>query len=277
MKPVLKWVGGKASLVPEIRQHFPSNYKRYIEPFFGGGAVFFTAIPSHIPAVLNDLNSEIMDMYSTIVSAPTQLMESLDVLASQYSEEFYYKVRSEIPDTMVGRAARTIFLNKTGFNGLYRVNKKGLFNSPFGHRKECPKLYDAHNIDAIMRRMRFECDLKSLDFNDVLLESGDGDFVYCDPPYEPLVASSFTSYTKCGFGQDKQVELRDGCIDASRRGAFVIVSNSSADFVKEIYSDFKIVEIYAKRSINSDGEKRGKVPESLILIPPSKSLTKNFV
>ena len=268
MKPVLKWVGGKAGLITDISPHFPVHFKRYIEPFFGGGAVFFKAIPSHVPAIINDCNDEIMSLYRVIRDDHISLMARLDNLTTQYSEEFYYKVRSEEYMWGVYTAARTIFLNKTGFNGLYRVNKKGQFNSPFGHRKTCPALYDKENIEAISIRLRDKCEILSCDFIEVLAQAGEGDFVYCDPPYEPLIPTSFVAYTKDGFGQDKQVELRDSCIEASKRGAFVIISNSSAQFIKDIYSEHQIIEIQASRSVNSKGDKRGKIPESLILMPP---------
>ncbi len=264
-RPVLKWAGGKSSLLPQFLKVFPTSCDRYIEPFLGSGAVCFALQPG-VPAILNDSNDELINLYTVLASEPKLLMARLDAMAAEYSEETYYQVRAQEPKEPVQRAARTVFLNKTGFNGLYRQNAKGTFNVPFGRRATCPRLYDHGNLLKVSQRLG-EAKLVNQDFETILELAQRGDFVYCDPPYEPLTAtSSFKNYTGSGFSQEDQRRLKEACVRAARRGAVVAVSNSSAPFVKELYADWPIHSITARRSINSKKDLRGAVEEILVIM-----------
>jgi len=270
-KPVLKWAGGKSALLPQLIKHFPKSFERLIEPFMGGGAVGF-ALREGQRALLNDMNPELVNLYSVIRDRPEDLMVSLDALSEKYSEEFFYQLRKERPTLDVVRAARTVFLNKTGFNGLYRQNSKGEFNVPFGKRVECPALYDRENIARVSNHLKL-ADLRNEDFGSILEAAGAGDFVYCDPPYEPLSStSSFNSYTGGGFSQSEQARLRDACADAAKRGAIVAVSNSSAPFIKDLYSEWDVRSVSARRAINSKGSSRGEIEEVLVILDSNPSI-----
>lgn len=265
-KPVLKWAGGKSSLLPQMLPFFPKNCVRYFEPFLGGGAVFFSLRPG-TPAVLNEINLELVRFYELMRSSPLILMEKLDAFASAYSEDFYYHLRENVPLDAVEQAARTLFLNKTGYNGLYRKNKGGEFNVPFGKRVRCPALYERTNFLTASQHLR-SAQLLQKDFADVIDGAQAGDFVYCDPPYEPLSrTSSFNAYTGVKFEQEDQIRLRDACFRAVQRGAQVAISNSSAPFIKHIYAQWQIVPIWSKRAINSNALRRGAIEELLILPP----------
>lgn len=267
-KPVLKWAGGKSALMPQLMASFPSSFQRYIEPFFGGGAVGL-ALREGRECVLNDRNPELVNLYEVIRDTPSDLLRALDSLAARYSEAFYYELRAANPSSAVERAARTLFLNKTGFNGLYRENARGVFNVPFGKRARCPTLYDEENIARVSARLR-HATLRNVDFEEILDETRPGDFVYCDPPYEPLSStSSFNSYTGGGFSRGEQTRLKSACERAASRGAFVAVSNSSAHFIKDLYQSWDIRPILARRAINSVGSARGEVEEVLVILKTS--------
>lgn len=270
IKPILKWAGGKSQLIPQLLPFFPSTYERYFEPFFGGGAVFFSGaidLPLIAICYLNDINSELMALYEVVRDSSLELMARLDYLACQYSEEFYYKLREKTPKSKVARAARTIFLNKTGFNGLYRQNAAGGFNVPFGKRAKCPALYDEANLESAADALQ-NVALSSLDFEEVLNQAGAKDFVYCDPPYEPLSrTSSFNAYQGGGFSQADQIRLKEACRKANARGAHVVISNSSAPFILDLYADCETHTISAKRAINSKGNSRGAIDEIVVVLP----------
>jgi DNA adenine methylase len=267
VRPVLKWAGGKSGLLSQLLPLFPGSFCRYFEPFFGGGAVYF-ALGFRGVSILNDSNPELVELYEVVRDVPHRLMCELDVLSSRYSEGFYYELRSTVPCTREARAARTIFLNKTGYNGLYRQNSKGMFNVPFGKRVRCPTLYQRDNLVRVAESLanaRFHC----FDFEEVIDGAGAGDFIYCDPPYEPLSrSSSFNAYQGGGFSQVDQIRLKDACMRARGRGAQVIISNSSAEFVKELYSDCCVEIVSARRAINSKGTSRGAVDEVAVLLTP---------
>jgi DNA adenine methylase len=264
-RPVLKWAGGKSALLEQLLPLFPVQFDRYIEPFLGGAAVFLS-LKKSLPAVVNELNPELFNLYCVIRDQPLELSQLLRQRAQQYSKDFYYQLRSETPADPIERAARTVFLNKTGFNGLYRQNQRGLFNVPFGHRKKCPSLCTLENLHRVGERFS-AAQLLNSDFESVLAQAGKGDFVYCDPPYEPLSAtSSFNSYTGRGFGRAEQQRLLNACISAVERGASVAVSNSTAPFVIELYSEWDIRKIKARRAINSAAQKRGAIEEVLVLM-----------
>lgn len=264
-RPVLKWAGGKSGLLERIVPHFPTHFNRFVEPFLGGGAVFLS-LRREVPAILNDCNGELVNLYVIIRDLPHELMDALDLLQKSYCEEFYYSTRTTLPADPVRQAARTVFLNKTGFNGLYRQNSRGEFNVPFGKRPVCPALYERENLLAVSARLA-QATIQNRDFETVLAQAGAGDFVYCDPPYEPLSrTSSFNSYNGGGFSQDAQRRLHDACAAAVRRGATVAVSNSSAEFIRELYAEWDIQTIMARRAINSKGSARGEVEEVLVLM-----------
>ncbi|NBW81678.1 Dam family site-specific DNA-(adenine-N6)-methyltransferase [bacterium] len=183
-----------------------------------------------------------------------------------HSKDFYYELRAEKLSCRVSRAARTIFLNKTGFNGLYRQNKMGQFNVPFGHYKSCPAVYSSDNILLVSERLA-NTTLMNEDFSILLSQAGEGDFVYCDPPYEPITpTSNFNSYTGVGFSRADQIRLKNECRAAVDRGAVVAVSNSSAQFIKDLYSESTLQTIRARRAINSNPSGRGAIDELLILM-----------
>lgn len=271
-KPVLKWAGGKSSLLPQLIHLFPLKFNRYIEPFLGGGAVFFALKSGFIPSLVNDYNTEIFILYRIIRDHPNELIRYLDILASKYSEEFYYNIRSCYPENDIEKAARTLFLNKTGYNGLFRLNSKGQFNVPFGKRTKCPSLYDKINILSVSNRFQ-KAKLENKDFEEIINETGDGDFIYCDPPYEPISqTSSFNTYNSGGFSFLEQKRLFDVCKSAANRGAIVAISNSIAPSIVELYKNSAIYRVFAKRSINSIGSGRGQVEEILAVLCKSSKI-----
>ncbi len=263
-RPVLKWAGGKSQLLSQLIPHFPGRFNRYIEPFLGAGAIYFSLNPQ-CPAIVNDANPELYELYLVLRDEPRQLTKLLDKYFKLYSEDFYYELRASRPRTPVSRAARFIFLNKTGFNGLYRLNSKGLFNVPFGKRKLCPLLYEPENLKKVSERLK-KSQIKNLDFEKVIRMSKKGDFVYCDPPYSPLSrTASFNSYTASGFSHWEQIRLKNACQEAADRGAVVAISNSSAPLILDLYQDWNVHFIKARRSINSKSHLRGPIHEVLAL------------
>lgn len=261
-RPILKWAGGKAQLLPQLIPHFPTQFNRYFEPFLGAGAIYFALDPK-CPAIINDANPELYELYLVLRDHPLELMRLLDKYSKKYSENFYYELRASQPRTPISRAARFIFLNKTGFNGLYRLNSKGKFNVPFGKREKCPLLYDAQNVQKVSNRLK-QSIIKNCDFEKIIRMAKKGDFVYCDPPYSPLSrTSSFNSYTAGGFSDEEQLRLKLACEEAAKKGVYVAVSNSSAPVILNIYQDWKIHLIKARRSINSKSHLRGPIHEIL--------------
>lgn len=265
--PFLKWVGGKRQLMTEIEPLLPSRISTYYEPFIGGGAVFLHTQPNK--AVINDYNSELINVYKTIRDDVEALIENLNVHKNE--SEYFYSIRAldrqdefdKLSD--IERASRVIYLNKTCFNGLYRVNSSGEFNTPFGRYKN-PNIINETVLKAVSNYLqKNEIKLLSGDFEDALKGARQGAFVYLDPPYDPVSKSSnFTGYVQGGFGRDEQIRLRDTCINLDKKGIKFLLSNSSTSFMKELYKDFKIIEVGASRQINSVGSKRGEVTEILV-------------
>lgn len=266
--PVLKWVGGKRQLLPEIRKYVPKNYTSYYEPFIGGGAVLFDLKPKK--AVVNDVNEELINLYEVIRDNVEELI--IELKKYENTSEFYYKIRSLDREeatyrklTKVQRAARVHYLNKTCFNGLFRVNNAGQFNTPFGAYKN-PNITNEVVMRAVSKyfnesKVSFNCG----DFEESLKGIRQGAFVYFDPPYEPVSSSAnFTGYSSGGFDREQQIRLRDVCLKLNERGVKFMLSNSSTEFTREIYSEFNVKIVKAKRSINSDGENRGDVDEILV-------------
>ncbi len=264
-KPVLKWAGGKSGLLAQMLPQFPKQFERYVEPFLGGGAVFLS-LQKGVPALLGEQNPELANMYKVVRDNPEELTDALDALRKLYSEEHFYALRAARPRSAVKKAARTIYLNKTGFNGLYRQNSKGEFNVPFGKRVRCPDLYNRKNLFDVSARLQ-TANLVNSDFESILLQCGKGDFVYCDPPYEPLSStSSFNAYVGSGFSASDQERLRNACVQAVKRGAIVAVSNSSAPLILKLYQEWDVREVLARRAINSRATARGAIPEVLVLM-----------
>jgi DNA adenine methylase len=267
VRPILKWAGGKSGLLPQLMKYFPPTFNRLVEPFVGGGAVFF-ALQSGVPALINDGNQELIELYTVVRDSPEDLMKALDKMAAQYSEAFYYTLRSQNPKSAVHRAARTVFLNKTGFNGLYRQNRQGVFNVPFGKRVACPLLYDRENLLLASLHLR-NVSIENVDFEEIIDTTGEGDFVYCDPPYEPFSSTaSFTAYKASGFSQDDQQRLKNAVLRATERGAYAVISNSTVDFILNLYNGWDVRRVFARRAINSNGNGRGEIAEVLIVREP---------
>ena len=268
-RPFLKWVGGKAGLLAQFDEFFPARVGRYYEPFIGGGAVFFH-LRHRFPrmrAFLRDNNPELIATYQAVRDHPSELMQRLDEHLARYlpdRDHYYYLVRNQHHLTdIVGRAARMIFLNKTCFNGLWRVNARGEFNVPIGSHKN-PALYERENIEAASFALR-DAQLAVQDFRDTLNETRRGDFAYIDPPYHPIsLTSNFTAYTKGVFGAEEQRELAALFADAAQRGVRLMLSNSDAPFIHGLFHDFGIRIVQARRAINCDGSKRGQVNEVVV-------------
>lgn len=271
--PFVKWVGGKRQLLKQFRKlglYPPEGFNpathSYYEPFVGGGAVFFDLLPER--AVLSDMNKELVTTYNVIKNDVGALIRSLH--KHTYNKEYYLKVRATDPAALsdVEVASRFIFLNRTGFNGLYRVNSAGKFNVPFG-RYVNPTICNAPNLRRVSKALQ-HVTIRHEDYQHVLKRAKKGDFVYFDPPYHPLTATaSFTSYTAGGFSAEDQVRLRDVFVELHKRGCYVMLSNSSSPFIKKIYGEIRdkkvhITEIEAGRMVNAQAAGRGKIKEVLI-------------
>lgn len=266
--PVVKWVGGKRQLLSEITPLLPPKFSSYCEPFLGGGALLFFIQPSH--AIVGDLNEDLMIVYEVIRDEVDLLIDLLK--QHENTPEYFYSIRDQDRDKVsykampkVERASRLIYLNKTCFNGLFRVNSSGEFNSPFGYYKN-PNIVNEPVLRAVNRYFNGNDILFcSGDFCDTLQQVKRGGFVYLDPPYDPVSdTSNFTGYNKGGFDQEEQVRLKIACDDLSRRNIRFMLSNSATSFIQKLYSDYHITFVKAKRAINSDSSKRGDVEEVLI-------------
>ncbi|HBQ99487.1 MULTISPECIES: DNA adenine methylase [unclassified Roseofilum] len=271
VQPFLKWAGGKRQLMPVIKKYIPQKYTQYYEPFVGAGAVLFSLQPAK--TVINDTNKELMNCYNVIRDNPEGLLELCKEHEKKNSKDYYYTLRSQDRHSTfktlssVKRAARLIYLNKTCFNGLFRVNSKGQFNVPYGNPIN-PLIADPVVIKAVSNFLnQRSVRICEGDFADSVSTAKKGAFVYFDPPYHPISdTSSFTGYSINGFGEREQERLKLVCDKLSDRGCHVLVSNSNAPFIHELYSDsrYEIVEIRASRAINAVGSKRGKIQELLI-------------
>lgn len=260
-KPFLKWAGGKRQLLPSIRAAAPRAYLRYLEPFVGGGAVFFDLAPAR--AILSDANAELINCYEVVRDRVDALVGTLR--EHVYDREHYYRVRALAPESLdaVRRAARTIFLNRTGFNGLYRVNKSGIFNVPFGRYKN-PRICDEPTLRACSARLA-GVDLRCRPFEAVLAEAEAGDFVYFDPPYVPLSrTANFTAYHDLKFALEDQERLARAFEQLAARGSWVMLSNSDVDWVRARYARFNVRDVFAPRRVNSVVSARGLVRELLV-------------
>lgn len=271
-RPFVKWVGGKGRLVSELAKHFPNQYNDYYEPFVGGGAVFFSLNPK--TAHINDLNQVLISLYSYIKKDVRSVIIALKDLEMEYlvlpsiedKKELYLQKRAEfnnLQNDSFEKAVLLIFLNKTCFNGMYRENSKGGFNVPFG-KHEKPTICDESNLVATAGALKHVTVTHS-SYEVLTSRAKPGDFIYFDPPYHPLnMTSSFTSYQAGGFSADDQQKLRDEFKRLSDLGCKVMLSNSDAPLINDLYKDFNIYKIYAARAINSKGDGRGKILEVLV-------------
>lgn len=267
--PIVKWVGGKRQLLDQIIPRIP-KHNTYYEPFVGGGAVLFRLQPKK--AVINDSNEELINIYKVIKEHPEDLIACLTEHKERNSQEYFYEVRAldrsfetYMDLSPVERAARIIYLNKTCFNGLFRVNRAGEFNSPWGRYKN-PNITSEDTIRAMSRylnkaRVMILCE----DYRDSFKGIRKDSFVYLDPPYMPISSSSsFTGYTAAGFGPQQQIELKKQCDLLNKRGIRFLLSNSCCDFIEDLYREYIVERVSAKRTINAKADRRGAIDELLI-------------
>jgi DNA adenine methylase len=266
-RPFVKWAGGKRQLLEQLRPLLPATFGRYFEPFAGGAALFFDL--GRTDAVLADMNAELIDVYLAVRDHVDAVIEALR--RYRYGEAHYYKAREADRGklTLAQRAARTIYLNRTGYNGLYRVNRAGKFNVPMG-RHTNPTLCDADNLQACARALS-ATDIRVADFEAVAAGAKAGDLVYFDPPYVPVSdTADFTSYVAGGFGLEQQRRLAGVFARLARRGVHAVLSNSDTKAVRDLYAGFRIESVQAARFINSRGGSRGKVGEVVVLATPAR-------
>ncbi len=262
--PFMKWVGGKRQLMPSIVDQLPKNIReyKYIEPFVGGGAVFFNLQPKN--AIINDFNEELINVYLVIKDKLDELIK--DLKTHQNESDYFYQIRGldrtlEFKElSSVQRASRIIFLNKTCFNGLYRVNNAGEFNAPFGRYKN-PNIVNEPTLKAVNNYLNTNnIIIKSGDYADVLVEANESTFVYLDPPYHPISENSnFTGYVQGGWDIFDQIRLREACDELNAKGVKFLLSNSSAPIIKDQYNKYIITTVKATRVINSNGSDRGEI------------------
>ncbi|EOI6436680.1 DNA adenine methylase [Enterococcus faecalis] len=273
VKPFVKWAGGKRQLMSEIVKYKPKTYKKFVEPFVGGGSVFMEL--QNNKTVINDFNSELINTYIAIRDNLDELIQELEKHKENDSKEYFYTLREWDRNGIleeksnVERASRFIYLNKTCFNGLFRVNSQGQFNVPYGNYKN-PNIVNKEVLIADSKFLnKSGIKIMNGDFEKAAKTARKGDFVYFDPPYAPLVedSQSFVGYTLNGFDYEEQVRLRDLFIELDKKGCFVMLSNSSSKLIHELYSDYKenTIIIGATRNINSKASGRGKVDEVLIM------------
>ena len=255
--PFLKWAGGKRTLIPEIRNKLPKSFNNYYEPFVGGGSVFFSLSDRIKKAYLSDTNHDLMFTYQILKIAPHDLIRELKKYQIKHGVEFYKRIREQDNQSPVKLAARLIYLNKTCYNGLYRVNQSGKFNVPIGKYTN-PTICDEENLLNVGKVLK-QTTLNVHSFG--CIKPKQGDLVYCDPPYD----ETFTSYTSNGFNESNQRKLKECCDKWKKAGAFVIISNNNTGLIRELYKKYRLIEVKMARSINCNAQKRNKVTELLIL------------
>ena len=266
--PVVKWVGGKRQLLEYLIPLCPRRITSYCEPFIGGGALLFNRQPS--VAHINDINKEIINVYEVIKNNVEGLISELQNHRNE--QDYFYMIRDWDRDKVfynnmsdVQLAARVIYLNKTCYNGLFRVNNAGEFNTPFGNYKN-PNIVNETTLRAVNNYFNSaKIIFSSTDYADVLMNIPKSTFVYLDPPYDPISnTANFTGYAKGGFDKNEQIRLRDCCISLDKKGIKFMLSNSSTDFIKDLYKGYSITTVQAKRAINSVAAKRGDVDEIVV-------------
>lgn len=263
----IKWAGGKKQLLEQFKEHFPKKIERYFDPFVGGGAIAFYILKKYKPkeVFISDINEELINVYLVVQNNVEELIEILKEYKKEHSKEVYYEVRAEDPRFLsdVSRAGRFIYLNKTCFNGLYRVNSKGEFNVPIGSYKN-PGICQEEDLREISELLK-DVKIRVLSFEKVLEDAKKEDFIYFDPPYYPLKkGKSFTTYTKGNFLEEEQKKLAEVFKKLDDRGCKVMLSNSDTKFIKDLYKDYPIKFVKATRMINCDASKRGKINEVVV-------------
>lgn len=266
--PVVKWVGGKRQLLPQILPLIPKRMTAYCEPFLGGGAVLFALQPKR--ALVNDLNQDLITVYRVIKEDADALIEHLS--RHENTPEYFYRIRDLDRDkdayaalSDVEKASRLLYLNKTCYNGLFRVNASGAFNSPYGHYRR-PNIVNEQTIRGVSRYFN-SCDITffSGDFASVLEQVPKGGFVYLDPPYDPVSdTASFTGYNRGGFGREEQLRLKECCDALTARGVKFLLSNSATPFIRELYGSYRVSIVQARRAVNSVASRRGAIEEVLV-------------
>ena len=270
-KPFVKWAGGKRQLMSELEKNFPTKFGTYLEPFLGGGAVMFDLLTKehNLKCNVSDLNSDLVLSYVTIRDRLEKLIESLENHSKNYHKDstgYYYEVRNQEPKNQIEKVSRLLFLNKTCFNGLYRVNSKGKFNVPLG-RYTNPNIVNKENLQAVSKTLQSgKIKISCRDFSSIIKDAKKGDFVYFDPPYQPVSdTANFTSYTHRDFTEDDLERLADLANQLNSKGCNVMLSNSNSKTVKKLFSSgWKIKEIKANRAINSNSQKRTGHKEIII-------------
>ncbi len=267
-RPFLKWAGGKTQLLPELLRRIPDRFGTYYEPFLGGGALFFALyrLGRIRQAILSDVNRELIDTY---VALRDHVDEVIAILSEYpYDRDFFYEIRSRDPWQLPlpVRAARMIYLNRTCYNGLYRVNRSGRFNVPFGRYRR-PTICDAENLRAVSRALQ-HVEIRCADFAETVQEARAGDFVYFDPPYVPVSPTAdFTAYTEHGFNIDEQRRLRRVAGALARRGVYIMISNSMTPQIRRLYRGFRIDVVSVERAINRRADRRNGWRECIITVP----------
>lgn len=269
-KPFVKWAGGKRQIIDKLKEYVPDEYNTYYEPFIGGGALLFELSPKN--AVINDSNEELMNVYRCLCDEEKfkKMCNLLNHYEAEHSEEFYYEIRNKDKNKNAysrlsdyTKAARTIYLNKACFNGLYRVNKKNEFNVPFGKKTKI-NTYEGSNLITISNYLTMNnIKILSIDFEEAVKDVKPKDFIYFDPPYDSDT-STFNSYTEEGFDRNEQIRLAKVFKELDKKGAYVMLSNHNTSLINDLYKDYNIHLIEAKRNINANGKKRGKVEEVII-------------
>lgn len=276
VRPFLKWAGGKRQLLPELNKYIPTGFlkskKTYYEPFVGAGAFLFDLQPNN--AVINDLNKELINCYKVVKDSLNELIEELIKYQYKNNESDYYNVRYLDRQnkkykalSSVEKAARIIYLNKTCYNGLFRVNSQGQFNVPYGKYKN-PKIFDETVLRDVSKYLKEnQIKISNVDFERAVKDAKKGDFIYFDPPYDPVSdTASFTGYDSNGFNKDEQKRLKEVFDELHEKGCLIMLSNSKTDFIMKLYEDdrYNIKTVKATRNINSKAFKRGKVDEVLV-------------
>jgi len=259
--PFVKWVGGKRSIMAELTARLPEQFDNYFEPFVGGGALFFEIAPNLKNATLCDINMDLLLTYQSIKKSPHELIQLLKKHAKNHSKEYYYEVRAQHElENPIEIAARFLYLNKTCFNGLWRVNKKGEFNVPMGKYKN-PNIVQEENIWACNKALQ-GTDIQYREFDTI--EPKKGDFVYFDPPYHPTDNNSFTTYTKLDFSEKDQIRLKEFCDTLDKKGVKFMLSNSDTLFINDLYKNYNVQLVSAPRFVNCKPTKRNSVKEVLV-------------
>jgi DNA adenine methylase len=266
LRPILKWAGGKRSLVPRILEELPEQIETYYEPFVGGAAVFLALAEAKRfkRAVITDKNRELINLYTVVRDDLGKLLKRLETLQDCTSEDDYYEIRAAKPTNRIERAARLIYLNKTGYNGLYRVNSKGGFNVPYGRYKR-PKIYDPERLAHAARYLQ-DVTIRVADFEEACGDAKRGDAVYLDPPYLPLSkTASFSAYHSEAFGLPEHERLAKVFGKLRKRGVVAVLSNSATPETRALYQSFKCSDVAVRRPINSVASRRGAVSELLVV------------